>query len=203
MERRIVDFEALRSAELQRLKSARAAETPPFRINKIGHVVLKVADIERSLDFYAGVLGFEVSDVYPDSMVPGRMIFMRFNADHHGVALIGGAGEGPKATEMHHMAFEVSTLDEVFRARDHLERHGARITFQGRRRAGAQIAVEFLDPDGHCLEIYWGLDQVARGAEARPPEDWVETVSLEDAVDHAPPGQDTTLADPGLRRDGN
>jgi catechol 2,3-dioxygenase len=201
MARGIVDYEALRSEEIRRLKNPPATEGPPFRTTKIGHVVLRVADIGRSLDFYTRVMGFEVSDVYPDSMMPGRMIFLRFDEDHHGVALIGNAEAGPKSREMHHMAFEVATLDEVFQARNHLERHGVKIAFEGRRRAGAQIAVEFHDPDGHCLEIYWGLDRVARGAQARPPEEWVETFSLEEAVDNAPVGQDTTLADPGLRRD--
>jgi catechol 2,3-dioxygenase len=146
-------------------------------------------------------MGFRVSDVYPDSMMPGRMIFMRFNDDHHGVALVGNAESASAQNEMHHMAFEVAALDEVFQARNHLEECGVKIQFQGRRRAGAQIAVEFCDPDGHWLEIYWGLDQVSPDALARPPEQWVETVSLEDAVDHAPVGQETTLRDPGLRRD--
>jgi len=60
--------------------------------------------------------------------------------------------------------------------------------------------VEFRDPDGHSLEIFWGLDQVAWDDAARPPQDWAEEHSLEAALDHAPPGQDTTLADPDLRR---
>ena len=62
------------------------------------------------------------------------------------------------------MAFEVASLDEVVRARDHLRKHDVPIHFEGRRRAGVQIAVEFRDPDGHKLEIYWGIDQI--GSEA-------------------------------------
>lgn len=201
MARGIVDFEALKSEEIQRLKNRPPVEGMPFRVTKIGHVVLQVTDLERSIDFYTRVMGFEVSDVYPDSMMPGRMAFLRFSEDHHGVALVGGAEGASRSRELHHMAFEVATLDEVFKARDHLESHGVKIAYQGRRRAGAQIAVEFSDPDGHRLEIYWGVDQLARGEAARPPEEWVETFSLEDAVDNPPRGQDTTLRDPGLRRD--
>ncbi|MDH3239649.1 MAG: VOC family protein [Alphaproteobacteria bacterium] len=200
MARGIVDYEALRSHEIQRLKTQPATQDPPFRVTKIGHVVLKVTDIERSLDFYTRVMGFEVSDVYPDSMMPGRMAFLRFSEDHHGIALVGGAEGESRSRELHHMAFEVATLDEVFTARAHLEEHGVEIAYEGRRRAGVQIAVEFSDPDGHRLEIYWGLDQVARGEAARPPEEWIETFSLEEAVDNPPQGQDTTLQDPGLRR---
>ena len=99
------------------------------------------------------------------------------------------------------MAFEVSTLDEVFRARDHLEKHDVELDFQGRRRSGCQVAVEFFDPDGHSLEIYWGIDQIEWDEEARPGEEWKPMQPLEDAIDDPPPGQDTTLADPALRKD--
>src|SRR5258708_6535016 len=51
----------------------------PFRIAKLGHVVLNVSDIPRSVAFYTGLLGFAVSDVYPDEMMPGGMVFMRCN----------------------------------------------------------------------------------------------------------------------------
>ena len=75
------------------------------------------------------------------------------------------------------------------------------VDFHGRRRAGSQVSVEFRDPDGHALEIFWGLDRVEWNGEARPPEEWAPKHTLEEAVDQAPPGQDTALADPSLRRD--
>ncbi len=199
MPRGVIDIEEINGPEMQAFKNTGTPEDLPFSINKIGHVVLKVADIKRSVEFYTQVLGFRVSDVYPDSMIDGKMIFMRCNNDHHGVALVGGAPHESKNIELHHMAFEVSSLDEVLRAREHLEKHSVRILFEGRRRAGVQIAVEFLDPDGHWLEIFWGLDQVGPHDQARPPEEWVEEFSLEGAIDNAPVGQDTTLKDPSLR----
>ena len=74
---------------------AKAPDGPlPFDIRKVGHVVLYVTDLERAVDFYTRVLGFRVSDVYPDTMMDGGMVFMRCNADYHGVALV-GAGEPP------------------------------------------------------------------------------------------------------------
>ena len=140
------------TVDIHALRAAISKDAPPFSLNKIGHVVLMVADLQRSVEFYTGVLGFKVSDIYGDDMMPGGMVFMRCNADHHGVALVGGAA-GPENTRgLHHMAFEVGTLDEVFRARKHLRERGATIVFEGRRRAGVQIAVEFLDPDGHNIE---------------------------------------------------
>jgi len=201
MPRGVIDIEGIQSPEMQALKNQETPENMPFNITKIGHVVLRCTDMEKSVKFYTEVLGFRVSDVYPDSMIDGKMVFMRCNNDHHGVALVGGAPHKSENIELHHMAFEVNSLDEVLRARDHLNQHNIEILFEGRRRAGVQIAVEFLDPDGHWLEIFWGLDQVGPNETARPPEQWVEEFSLEDAIDSAPVGQDTTLADPSLRKD--
>lgn len=199
--RSVVDFDELSSKDMASLRAHEPPASMPFEITRIGHVVLKVSDIERSTEFYTKVMGFRVSDVYPDSMLPGRMVFLRFDRDHHGVALVGGSRHEAEGKEMHHMAFKVETVDEVFRARDHLKANNVEIDFEGRRRAGCQVAVEFRDPDGHCLEIYWGLDQLGPNDVARLPEEWRPVASLEDAVDNAPPGQDMTLADPSLRQD--
>ena len=200
MPRGVIDIEGIQSPEMQALKNKTTPEDLPFNITKIGHVVLRCTDMERSVKFYTDVLGFRVTDVYPETMIPGRMVFMRCNNDHHGVALVGGIDKPSPNEELHHMAFEVDSLDEVLRAREHLKKHDVTILFEGRRRAGVQIAVEFLDPDGHWLEIFWGLDQVGPKDTARPPEQWVEEFSLEDAIDNAPVGQDTSLADPSLKK---
>jgi catechol 2,3-dioxygenase-like lactoylglutathione lyase family enzyme len=185
-------------ADLDKLKAMGRPRGLPFRIGKIGHVVLNVTDLERSVRFYTELLGFSVSDVYPEEMMPGRMVFMRCNPDHHGVALVGTLPEQSHSIELNHLAFEVATLDEVFRAREHLRRNGVTIDFDGRRRAGCQIAVEFRDPDGHRLEIYWGLDQVGSDGVTRPASEWKGARSLEEAVANPLRGQDTTLADPAL-----
>lgn len=201
MARGMVDYEGLETPDAIALRETKTPDGLPFSINKIGHVVLMVQDLEKSVEFYTQVLGFRVSDVYPSTMVPGRMVFMRCANDHHGVALVGGAKAPGNSNELNHMAFEVSSIDEVLRARDHLDAHNVKILFHGRRRAGCQIAVEFLDPDNHVLEIYWGIDQIGTNETARPAGEWCEELTLEGAIDNAPPGQDTTLTDPSLRRD--
>jgi len=182
----------------QKLKKFKRPQGLPFRIGKIGHVVLNVSDVARSVRFYTEVLGFSVSDVYPDDMVPGGMVFMRCNADHHGIAVVGSMKGAAPNVELNHLAFEVGTLDEVLRARDHLLRHKVKIDFEGRRRAGVQIAVEFRDPDNHRLEIYWGIDQVGSEGKVRPASEWKWSHSLKDAILDPVVGQDTSLQDPTL-----
>jgi catechol 2,3-dioxygenase-like lactoylglutathione lyase family enzyme len=168
--------------------SEKADSPPPFDLRKLGHVVLNVRDLDASVRFYEAVLGLRVSDRYPPSMVPGGMVFLRCNTDHHGVALVGGAPKG-ESTTLNHFAFEVGGVDEVFRARAWLREHGVPIVFEGRRRAGCQIALEFRDPDGNNLEIYWGVDQVGTDGRVRPASEWRQAVTLEDAVANPVAGQ--------------
>jgi len=160
----------------------------PFHLRKIGHVVLNVTDLEASVRFYTELLGLQVSDRYPDTMVPGGMVFLRCNTDHHGVALVGGARKSD-GSSLNHFAFEVGSLDEVFRARTWLGKHGVRLHFEGRRRAGCQIAIEFTDPDGNNLEIYWNIDQIGTEGVVRPASEWRPAATLEDAVAKPVAGQ--------------
>ena len=159
-----------------------------FRLRKLGHVVLNVTDLEAAVRFYTDVLGLSISDRYPDSMVPGGMVFLRFDTDHHGIALVGGAATLERTT-LNHFAFEVGSPDEVFRARAWLRKHDVPIVFEGRRRAGCQLAIEFRDPDGNNLEIYWGIDQVGTTGQVRPASEWRPARSLEDAIANPVAGQ--------------
>ena len=128
--------------------------------------------------------------------MPGGAVFLRCNPDHHGIALFKATEANPAGGGMHHMAFEVPTLDDVVRARAHLRAHNVPIDFDGRRRAGVQIAVEFRDPDNHRLEIYWGIDQIAarRGRPGRRTSGRAR--SLEAAIADPVIGQDTRAAGP-------
>lgn len=200
MARDYIDTDALNSEPIRTLRERKPATGMPFHVTKVGHVVLRVTNLERATAFYRDVLGFHVSDAYPDSMMPGGMVFLRMGPDHHSVALVGGAvDKAPVDCGMHHLAFEVATLDEVIRARDHLRAYEVPITYEGRRRAGCQIAVEFMDPDGHCLEIFWGVDQVGFDNRSRAPAEWRPATTLAQALQDAPEGQDTTLHDAALR----
>lgn len=174
------------TVDVEKLCAAIPHTQPPFTLKKLGHVVIKVTDLQRSLAFYAGVLGFKVSDIIGEDVMPGGMIFLRCNPDHHGIALVGGAAGPAAQCELHHIAFEVGAAEDLFSARAHLRAHGATIVFEGRRRAGAQMAIEFLDPDGHNLELYCGIDQIGADGVARPPHEWRGAKSLEQAVANPP-----------------
>jgi catechol 2,3-dioxygenase-like lactoylglutathione lyase family enzyme len=187
-----------RHPEVRKLKGYARPHGLAFQIRKIGHVVLNCRDLERSIRFYTEVLGFQVSDVYPKEMVPGGMAFLRCNTDHHGIGLVGGLDRETPAHDLNHLAFEVGTLDEVLLAAKRLREHGATIDFEGRRRAGVQIAVEFRDPDGHRLEIYWGIDQVGSDGEVRPPSEWKGAHGFREAIENPVRGQDTRLRVPSL-----
>lgn len=179
--------------DVDKLRKMTPPKGMPFKIQRLGHVVLMVNDLDRSVTFYTQVLGFKLSDVYSEDLQPGGFAFLRCNADHHSIGLVGaGAGES-KHLELHHIAFEVATLEEVFRVRDRLLEHKVTITFEGRRRAGCQISVEFLDPDNHSIEIYWGLDQVGSNDQVRPASEWKGIRGLEEAIANPVPGQETTI----------
>lgn len=184
----------------RRLQSLPPAPDLPFAITKIGHVVLNCRDLERTVRFYTQNLGFRISDIYEPEMVPGGMVFMRFNSDHHGVGFVGSMTDRAQNIELHHLALEVATLDELLKLREHLERNNVTIDFHGRRRAGCQIAVEFTDPDGHEIELFWGIDQVARGGTGRPRSEWRPAQSLEQAIANPPPGQIPTVVNQSLLR---
>ena len=165
----------------------------PFRIGRIGHVGMYVRDLERSARFYTEVLGFQVTDAIPPGNLPGGAVFLRCNTDHHALALFGATEDHPAGTGLHHIAMEVATLDEIVRIREHLRERQIPINLDGRRGAGVQLVVEFRDPDGHMMEIYWGIDQVGSEGIARPEDQWKPARSLEDAIAQPVVGQDTTL----------
>ena len=154
MPRGVIDIKGIQSPEMQSLKNKTPPEDLPFNITKIGHVVLRCQDINKSVEFYTQVLGFRVSDVYPDSMVDGKMVFMRCNSDHHGVALVGGVKESSRNIEMHHMAFEVDDLDQrrekikAFGGSD----YGEKVTLDISG-AGKLTLIYMTDPEGNIIEL--------------------------------------------------
>ena len=108
----------------------------PIRTRKVSHVLLHVSDIERSVKFYTEILGFKESDRNHLGMV-----FLRNGTDHHTFGLVPGPKDATLAPKdqyltFHHMALEVPSVDDLFKAREFLTQHGITFVFEGRRGAG-------------------------------------------------------------------
>jgi catechol 2,3-dioxygenase-like lactoylglutathione lyase family enzyme len=166
--------------------SAQSASKPsPVKIRKLGHVVIQVSDLERSMKFYTEVLNFRVSDRSPEGAV-----FLTSVGDHHTVGLFPSKGKDAPTTvkdsvRLHHFAMEVESLDALFEARAFLQERGVPIVFEGRHRMGGHTSIEFLDPDGFQLELYWDMDKTRPDGKSRPIGSGVK--SLEASRDNPKP----------------
>lgn len=161
--------------------SQTAPATTPVHVKKLGHLVYEVSDVERSTRFWREILGFAVSDTNELGMV-----FLRFGADHHSVALVPGKAPARPPAEsglrFAHLAMEVESLEELFTFRAFLRERGVPITYEGRRGPGGNIGVEFADPDGYEFEVYYGMDQIGPDGRSRPASHFRRARTLEDAV---------------------
>jgi catechol 2,3-dioxygenase len=119
----------------------------------IGHVHLKVADLERAVAFYTGVLGFEVTERH------GRdAAFLSAGGYHHHIGLNtwesrGGHPPPPGSTGLYHAAILYPTRADLADAVRRVLAHGIRI--EGASDHGVSEAIYLRDPDGNGLELYW------------------------------------------------
>jgi catechol 2,3-dioxygenase len=115
----------------------------------LGHVHLKVSDLERSEVFYRDALGLEVTE-----RVGGSFVFMSFGGSHHHLALQGhpdAPRADPEELGLYHFAIEVEDEEELARAVDRIRM--VEIDFAAVDH-GISKSVYFSDPDGHGVEIY-------------------------------------------------
>ena len=121
--------------------------------DRIGHVVIKVRDLERSRRFYTEVLGLELMKELPEV----KMIFLASNRrDHHELALaeIGQPPgvPGPNDIGLSHFAFCLKNIHNLRAAYRELKEHDVQISFTVSH--GVTRSVYFLDPDGYQLGLY-------------------------------------------------
>jgi catechol-2,3-dioxygenase len=117
----------------------------------LGHIALRVRDIDRAVDFYSNALGLKLH-----SKPGGRMAFLGSRPDaSHEIALFplpaDAEGPDPKRVGMYHMAWEMPSFED-------LQALHQRLVDQGREIVGyseGQCNVMFLDPDGNELEAIW------------------------------------------------
>ena len=153
----------------------------PIKVNKLGHMIYEVSDVERTAKFWREIMGFEETD--RNSI---GMIFFRCGADHHAIGLKPGkAKRRPQtgtALKIEHLALEVDSPDILFKTRDYLKLNNIPVVFEGRKGAGGNLALHFCDPDGYEFELYCGMDQIDGTGRVRPEEQFHRVSSLEDAV---------------------
>ena len=127
-------------------------ETPIDPDAIVGHVHLKVADLERAIQFYAGVLGFEVMQRISDSAA-----FLSAGGYHHHIGLNtweskGGDPPSSGATGLYHAAFLYPTRAALGRALNRIIDSGVRL--EGASDHGVSEALYLRDPDGNGIELY-------------------------------------------------
>lgn len=127
---------------------------------RIGHVHLKVADLERALAFYCGVLGFELTQRMGKSAA-----FVSAGGYHHHIGLntwesAGGSPPPEGSTGLYHVAILYPTRTLLADALRRMVKAG--IPLEGASDHGVSEAIYLRDPDGNGVELYWD----------RPKEQW-------------------------------
>ena len=130
----------------------------------IGHVHLKVADLERALKFYCGVLGFELQQRFGS-----QAAFISAGGYHHHIGLntwesAGGSPPPPRSTGLYHLAILYPTRTQLADALKRLLDAG--IELDGAADHGVSEALYLRDPDENGVELYWD----------RPKEKWPRAV---------------------------
>jgi len=130
------------------------------KVEKLGHVVLKVRDRTRAEQFYEGVLGLRVAA----RMTKPPITFFTLG-NHHDFAVVEVGAGGPDAPAdspgLAHAAFRVgTTLDHLREAKAHLDAAGVRIL--GISDHTVSQSIYFADPDGNTLEVYVDTSDIWR-----------------------------------------
>ncbi|HEY5364655.1 MAG TPA: VOC family protein [Aestuariivirga sp.] len=119
----------------------------------IGHVHLKVSDVKRAMDFYCGVLGFELQQLYGTDAA-----FVSAGGYHHHIGLNtweskGGSAPPPGTTGLYHTAILYPTRVDLANALKRLVSSG--IELDGASDHGVSEALYLRDPDQNGVELYW------------------------------------------------
>jgi catechol 2,3-dioxygenase len=123
-----------------------------MKIQGVGHVVLKVRDLERATRFYGGVLGLrEVA------RFPGRMVFFSAGRNHHDLAVMAVGAEAPAPPEtavgLAHVALKIGdSLDALRQAKAELDAAG--VPIRGLRDHVVSQSIYCEDPDGNTVELF-------------------------------------------------
>lgn len=146
----------------------------PFKIVRLGPVSLFVNDVEAAAAFYRDSLGFIPTEEI--SWRGQRCLFLRVNTEHHSLALYpislrGSLGLSPHTTCMA-LGLQVANYRQLSDAVRFLAGRGVRVTDRvpPELYPGIDYAAHVFDSDGHCLQLYYYMEQVGWDGLARPKE---------------------------------
>ncbi len=124
------------------------------KVQKVGHVVLRVESLPRSLDFYSSVLGLR--EVARRDFGEGPMVFLSAGHTHHDLALVeAGRRSGPGA--LHHLAMKVGeSLGDLADVKATVEQAGVPVHMVLDHHVSQGLYVS--DPDGNLIELYVDAD---------------------------------------------
>ena len=172
----------------------------PFKIVRIGPVSLFVADIDTAESFYRKTLGFILTE---EVLWRGhRCLFLRANTEHHALALYPIAlrdqlGLSPHTTCMS-FGLQLANYRQLRDAVKFLRERGVRFAnVPPELYPGVDYAAFALDPDGHCLMLYYYMEQVGWDGKPRPKE-LRRTVNYENWPEALEPASDTYKGEPFL-----
>ena len=119
-------------------------------IQRVGHVVLKMRDLEKAKEFYQGVLGMKIAEEAPFG------VFFRFNDYHHDIAVFKTAPDAdlPKKDQVGlvHVALVADSLQTVKEMYERCKAMG--VTIEGTSDHGMTKSLYIRDPEGNEIEIY-------------------------------------------------
>jgi catechol 2,3-dioxygenase-like lactoylglutathione lyase family enzyme len=154
----------------------------PFKARRLGHFALWQSDMDMARRLYADVLGFRETDMVKRD---GKTVavFTSHGTDHHSLAAIhASTAEGIRKAHyengvfVNQISFQVGTLEEVAGARDYFAERQIPISRLGRDFPGSNWAVYVLDPDGHRVEFYYGMEQVGWDRRSKPAAAYLQEV---------------------------
>ncbi len=118
---------------------------------KVGHVVLRVRELDRSLAFYCGELGLR--EVARRDFGEGPMAFLSSGNSHHDIALVETGVDSSQGAALHHFALKVGdSLRDLAATRSALEARGIPVHMTLDHRVSQGLYVS--DPDGNLIELY-------------------------------------------------
>jgi catechol 2,3-dioxygenase-like lactoylglutathione lyase family enzyme len=159
----------------------------PFKIRRLGHFGFNAVHMDAGRQFYGDLLGFKASDTLDFGKMPWAPkdvdlgdtngYFMRYGTDHHAFVLFNkrvldhrpDRKFAPEVT-VNQITWQCGSLKEIMDAHTYFQDHGVPIQRVGRDMPGSNWHVYVYDPDGHTIELYYGIEQIGWNQLSKPKD---------------------------------